>query len=67
MVVSGVPEATTNHAQNVADFALTMARLARSVLTPDTGKPIKVSQWSVSHPQLQNQDVNGFVGQYIHL
>ncbi|RUS91248.1 hypothetical protein EGW08_000960, partial [Elysia chlorotica] len=42
MVVSGVPEVTTTHAQNVADFALTMTRLARSVLTPDSGKPIKI-------------------------
>ena len=42
MVVGGVPTKTTDHAKNVASFALAMVRNAPNVLSPMSGQPIQV-------------------------
>ena len=42
MVVGGVPEPSTLHAQKVANFALDMVKKAAEVSSPATGNPIQV-------------------------
>ena len=42
MVAGGVPEVTSAHAQNVADFALAMITDAQTVMSPASKKPIQV-------------------------
>ncbi|XP_046380373.2 guanylate cyclase soluble subunit beta-2-like [Haliotis rufescens] len=42
MVVSGVPEPSTNHAKSVADFAMDMVQEAATVNSPATGKPLQI-------------------------
>ena len=45
MVVSGVREIISNHAEKVCDFSLDMVGAAASVFSPATGKPIQVGKW----------------------
>ncbi|XP_046569189.1 guanylate cyclase soluble subunit beta-2-like [Haliotis rubra] len=42
MIVSGVPEPSTNHAKSVADFAMDMVQGAAAVNSPATGKPLQI-------------------------
>lgn len=42
MVVGGVPEASSTHAQNVANQGLGMVEKAAEVCSPATGKPLQV-------------------------
>ena len=49
MVVAGVPEVISDHAQRVCNFGLDMIGAASSVPSPATGKPLQVHQ-----PQLPN-------------
>ena len=44
MVVSGVPERTTDHAERVGRFAMDIVGQAAQVLSPATGKPLQVSK-----------------------
>lgn len=43
MVVGGIPEANTIHAQLVANFSLDMVKAANEVNSPATGKPLQVN------------------------
>ncbi|XP_041349323.1 guanylate cyclase soluble subunit beta-2-like [Gigantopelta aegis] len=42
MVVGGVPEKTTSHAEQVVSFAIDLIQEATSVVSPDSGKPIQI-------------------------
>ena len=42
MAVTGVPEIQDDHAERMADFAMDMMEEAGNVLSPATGKPLKV-------------------------
>ena len=42
MAVTGVPEIQDDHAERMADFAMGMMEEAGNVLSPATGKPLKV-------------------------
>jgi guanylate cyclase soluble subunit beta len=42
MVVSGLPEVTDRHAQNMADMALDMILGSNRVTSPATGKPLQI-------------------------
>ena len=46
MVVGGVPEKTTSHAEHVASFAIDLVEEAYTVESPDSGKPIQVTSLS---------------------
>ena len=46
MVVCGVPEPMSDHAERVADFALEAVLAAKEVKSPVTGKPLQVSDLS---------------------
>jgi len=46
MVVGGVPEVSTDHAERVADFAVEAVRAATEVKSPVTGNPLQVSNQS---------------------
>ena len=48
MVVGGVPEVSSCHAQKVANFALDMVKKANEVRSPATGLPIQVAISSYS-------------------
>ena len=48
MVVGGVPEVSTTHAQSVADMSLGMVLAAREVKSPATGKPLQVTDWMIT-------------------
>ena len=51
MIVAGVPETSETHAQNVADFSLDMVAAARTIMSPATGKPIQVTDYTIVHLQ----------------
>ena len=42
MAVTGVPKIQDDHAERMADFAMDMMEEAGNVLSPATGKPLKV-------------------------
>lgn len=46
MVVSGVPEAIDDHAQRVADFALSAIEVCKEVKSPATGQSLQVKRTS---------------------
>ena len=47
MIVSGAPEIKENHTESVANFSLDMVAAARQVLSPATGEPLQVNQFSL--------------------
>ena len=44
MVVSGVPEAIDDHAQRVADFALSAIEVCKEVKSPATGQSLQAKR-----------------------
>ena len=50
MVVGGLPEKNTIHAECVANQALDMMLYCKSVVRPDNNEPIMVSYQSASSP-----------------